>query len=124
MTGRLALKRARRGSRGSEGGKGLEEAVAIYKTSTAIAVPVERQVRLRGDSQAHNVILQVAGKSEWPVLLFTLLLLSLQKGAVGSRALAPDDRLGLVCTHHARAHTHTHTHTHTRAFHFKALTLV
>ena len=107
MSGRPAFRIALRGSLGTNGRKGGRgEAGAIYKTSIAIAVPLERQVRLRGDSQAHNVILEVAEKREGPVPLFTLLFF-LQKEIVGSRALALDDRPGLV-------HTHTHTHTHTK----------
>lgn len=54
--------------------KGEGEAVAIYKTGIARAAPVGRQVRPRGASQAHNVLLQVDGKREEPVPLFTLLL--------------------------------------------------
>lgn len=90
--------------------KGEGEAVAIYKTGTARAAPVERQVRLRGASQAHNVLLQADGKREAPVPLFTLLLFFLQKRTVGSRALAP----GLM-------HTHTLTHS---SLSFNALTPV
>lgn len=106
MSGRPAFKRALRASRGADGRKGGEgEAVASYKTSIAITAPLERQVRRRGDSQVHNVIEQVAGKREGPVPLFALLLFFLQKGTVGSRALALDDCPGLV-------YIHTHAHTH------------
>lgn len=87
-----------------EAEKGEGETVAIYKTSIAITAPLERQVRLRGDSQPHNVILQVAGKREEPVPLFTLAFF-LQKG-----------QLGLAPWHQTTArgvYTRTHQHTHT-----------